>query len=62
MDEAAKKIALDELAHRVVTPYIIISIVLVILAVCVYYSALPDMHDEGESSADAPPAIAPGVC
>ncbi len=58
MDATAKSIALDELAHRVVTPYIIISIVLVVLAVCVYYSALPDMHDQGESGTDAAPAVA----
>jgi FHS family L-fucose permease-like MFS transporter len=48
MDEVAKNAALAELAGRVVTPYIIIAAVLVILAVGILFSGLPDLTDGGE--------------
>lgn len=47
LDEAAKAAQLNELASRVINPYIIITIVLVVLAVAVYYSSLPDIKDDG---------------
>lgn len=46
LDEAAKAVELDQLAARVINPYIIITIVLVILAVAVYFSSLPDIKDD----------------
>jgi FHS family L-fucose permease-like MFS transporter len=50
MDAAAKEAALNELASRVIVPYMIISGVLVILAVGVLFSSLPDIKDEGETT------------
>jgi len=47
MDEAAKNSTLNELASRVVVPYMIISGVLVLLAVGILFSALPDIKDDG---------------
>ncbi len=50
MDAAARAATLDELAGRVVVPYIIIAGVLVLLAVAVVFSSLPDINDEGDDS------------
>ncbi|MBX3241683.1 MAG: sugar MFS transporter [Chitinophagaceae bacterium] len=47
MGEAEKAVELDQLAARVINPYIIITIVLVVLAIAVYYSSLPDIKDDG---------------
>jgi glucose/galactose transporter len=51
-DEASRKVLLDELASRVITPYIIISIVLLLLAFMIKKSSLPeiDLHSEKEGS------------
>ncbi|MGK2860376.1 MAG: sugar MFS transporter [Chitinophagaceae bacterium] len=48
MDASQKAIALDNLASKVVLPYIIIAVVLVALAVFVYFSSLPEIKAEGE--------------
>src|SRR5690606_36153236 len=48
MDAAARAATLDELASRVVVPYIIIAGVLVVLAIAVVLSSLPDINDEGD--------------
>lgn len=50
MDAAAKEAALNELASRVIVPYIIICAVLVVLAVAVLWSSLPDIQDDGEET------------
>ncbi len=49
MDEATKNATLDELASRVIVPYMIIAGVLVFLAVAILFSSLPDIDDSGES-------------
>ncbi len=46
MDSAAKAAALDELASRVIVPYIIIAIALAALAVGILFSSLPDINEE----------------
>ncbi|MBN8578894.1 MAG: sugar MFS transporter [Cytophagales bacterium] len=48
MDEATKNATLNELASRVIVPYMIIAGVLVFLAVAILFSALPDIDDSGE--------------
>lgn len=53
MDDATKNITLNELASRVVTPYTIIAVVLVILAIAILFSGLPDIKDEEEVDASA---------
>lgn len=49
MDEAAKSSTLDELASRVIVPYVIIAGVLVFLSVAILFSSLPDIDDSSES-------------
>jgi MFS transporter, FHS family, L-fucose permease len=51
MTEVQKAATLDELASRVIVPYIIISIVLVILAIAILFSSLPDLKEEGDADA-----------
>jgi FHS family L-fucose permease-like MFS transporter len=51
MDDATRTTTLNELASRVINPYIIITLVLILLAVAVYYSALPDIQDDGSDEA-----------
>jgi len=50
MDLAAKNATLDELASRVIVPYMIIAGVLVFLSVAILFSSLPDIDDSGEGS------------
>ncbi len=52
MDTAQKAVELNALASKVVVPYIIIAIVLVALAVFIYFSTLPEIKAEGEDEAD----------
>jgi glucose/galactose transporter len=49
MDAAAKAATLDELAGRVIVPYLIISAVLVVVALGILFSSLPDINDDGTS-------------
>jgi glucose/galactose transporter len=53
MDATAKDATLDELASRVIVPYIIIAGVLVMLAVAILFSGLPDIQ-ENEEEASTP--------
>jgi FHS family L-fucose permease-like MFS transporter len=56
MDELQRAAALNELAGRIILPYVIMAIVLVILAVLLRFSGLPDIdtdtEDETTSSAN----------
>lgn len=60
MDAATKDASLDELASRVIVPYMIIAGVLIVLAVAILLSGLPDIKDDGEdiTSTGAIPASA----
>lgn len=53
MAQAAKIAELNELASRVIMPYIVIVIVLVILAVVIYYSSLPEVDTDQEDESTA---------
>lgn len=48
LNEASKKIKLHELASRAVVPYIVISIVLIVLALLVWLSKLPEVDTDHE--------------
>jgi MFS transporter, FHS family, L-fucose permease len=48
VDLTAKALLLDEMASRVIMPYIVMTIILVILAVLVRFSPLPDIDKELE--------------
>ena len=51
-DPAIKETLLNELAARVITPYIIIAIALVLLAILIKRSSLPEIDTNAEDSAD----------
>lgn len=53
MAPAVKIAELNELASRVIMPYIVIVIVLVILAVVIYYSSLPEVDTDQEDESTA---------
>jgi len=48
MDDAAKVIALDGLAERVIMPYLVMTIVLVLLGLMIRFSPLPEVELEPE--------------
>ncbi len=48
MDAATKESTLNELASRVIVPYMIIAGALVALAIAILFSGLPDIHEEQE--------------
>lgn len=49
VDVAAKSQLLDDLARRIINPYIVLTIALVVLALLVLVSPLPDIDDEEEN-------------
>jgi glucose/galactose transporter len=53
MPEAQKIVELNELASRVITPYIAIIVVLVILAILIYRSDLPEVDTDSEDESVA---------
>lgn len=57
MDASQKTIELNELASKVVVPYILIAIVLVALAIFIYFSTLPDIKAEGEDETAASSSV-----
>lgn len=57
MDASQKVVELNALASKVVLPYIIIAIVLVALAIFIYFSALPEIKAEGEDENDSTSTI-----
>lgn len=52
MDETAKIAALDGLATRVIAPYIVMTLILVVLGFMIRYSPLPEIEDEPEVNID----------
>lgn len=48
MDAVQKAVELDALASRVITPYIIIVVVLLLLAIWIYFSTLPEVDTDQE--------------
>ncbi|HUZ60080.1 MAG TPA: sugar MFS transporter [Hanamia sp.] len=49
LDVTQKAVELDALASRVIVPYIIIAVVLIALAIFIYFSSLPEVKAEGET-------------
>lgn len=52
MDEAAKAVALDGLAARVINPYIVMAIIWVFLGLMIRFAPLPEIEDELEEEID----------
>jgi glucose/galactose transporter len=50
LDALQKAVKLDELAQRVITPYSIMALVLVVLGCMVYFSGIPEIEKEEEVS------------
>jgi MFS transporter, FHS family, L-fucose permease len=50
MDQIHKEIVLDQLASRVIYPYIIITIILLLLAIGIYFSKLPEVGNQDSNS------------
>ncbi len=48
MEVAQRAAELDQLSARVITPYIIMTLILIALAVMIYYSSLPEVEAEEE--------------
>lgn len=57
LPSSQKSILLDELAHRVILPYSIMVIVLLILSIVVYFSGLPELDTDGNESPDEKQSI-----
>lgn len=56
MSTAQKTVAFNELAHRLVVPYLVMAIILVFLAGMIKFSPLPEINDEAEEGESAPGA------
>lgn len=52
MTATEKEVTLDSLAHRVITPYLVMTAVLFILGLFIRYAPLPDVEAESESDTD----------
>ena len=50
---AQKIAALNELSHKVILPYVVILVALLIMAVMIYYSSLPDVDAEEDEATGA---------
>ncbi len=48
MDAAAQTVALNELAHRVIGPYVVMTIIFLLLGIGVRYSPLPEIEAESD--------------
>lgn len=51
LDSVARAAALDNLAHRVINPYLVMTTILALLGVAVRYAPLPDVETEDEADA-----------
>ena len=51
MDELTRAAELDALASRVIVPYIILTAVLIMLAIGILFSPLPDIKEDGDDNA-----------
>jgi len=50
LDETAKVLALDELAARVILPYVVMTVVLVMLSIMIRFAPLPEVEEEQDES------------
>jgi glucose/galactose transporter len=53
MPVAEKTVVLNELAQKVIIPYLLIAALLIVVAVAIYFSSLPDVLEEEEDDLDA---------
>ena len=50
LDETTKVLALDELASRVIMPYVVMTVVLVMLGIMIRFAPLPEVEEEQDES------------
>jgi len=53
MAVAEKTVVLNELAQKVIVPYLLIAALLIVVAVAIYFSSLPEVVEEEEEDLDA---------
>jgi len=53
LDNAAKTIALNNLAARVIIPYLFMTVVLFLLGIMIRFAPLPEIEEEDEESTDS---------
>ncbi len=53
LDEAAKLVALNELAARVIMPYLFMTVVLILLGIMIRFAPLPEIEEEEDESTDS---------
>nr|WP_294896724.1 sugar MFS transporter [uncultured Pedobacter sp.] len=58
-DPAQSEVLLSALAHRVIIPYVIIAVVLLILALLIIYSSLPEINTDEDEVGDDGNVVAP---
>lgn len=56
MGPEVRQAALDALAHKVIMPYSVMAVVLILLAITIYFSSLPEVDTGEEDSAGGEPA------
>ncbi len=52
LDQAARNLALDHLAHRVIGPYLVMTGILILLGLMIRFSPLPEVEEEPDEDAD----------
>jgi len=57
LDGIARVAALDGLAHRVIGPYLVMTLILVLLGIAVRYAPLPDVEAEDDTDFLSPMLI-----
>jgi FHS family L-fucose permease-like MFS transporter len=50
VDPAQKAVLLNELSQKIISPYIVLTVVLIVLAILVYLSSLPEIKNEEKES------------
>ncbi len=53
LDEAAKLVALNELASRVIMPYLFMTVVLILLGIMIRFAPLPEIEEQEDESTDS---------
>ncbi len=53
LDEAAKLVALNELAARVIMPYLFMTVVLILLGIMIRFAPLPEIEEQEDESTDS---------
>lgn len=53
LDNAAREVALNDLSHRVIGPYLVMTAILALLAIAIRYAPLPEVETEEDTEFDS---------